>query len=47
MNDLSKMSNQIIKEMMLKFSQMSDENYKATFGKIAPMFPIGYSISIT
>lgn len=36
MNDLSKMSNQQIKEMMLKFSQMSDENFKSTFGKIAP-----------
>ena len=36
MNDLSKMTNQQIKEMMLKFSQMSDENFKSTFGKIAP-----------
>ena len=40
MNDLSKMSNQQIKEMMLKFSQMSDENFKSTFGKIAPYIDV-------
>lgn len=36
MNDLSKMSNQQIKEMMIKFSEMNDDKFKATFGRIAP-----------
>ena len=36
MNDLSKMTNQQIKEMMIKFSEMNDDKFKATFGRIAP-----------